>query len=120
MMRICTPKALVIVLFILGSSSLFSQSNFWTEARVSDYRSPLKERATNPSDFRTVELNKEAFLDLANTSKQRFADDTGVSPVMYFPLPNGENGAFAIERAELMHPDLEATFPELKTFVGKA
>ncbi|WP_405574794.1 reprolysin-like metallopeptidase [Winogradskyella sp. Asnod2-B02-A] len=110
--------ALVLILLLL-SMGLFAQNNFWTNSTSSDFRSTLKERVSMPSKHRTIALNTESFLDFVSQARGRFSDIGANSLVISLPMPNGENETFTLEDSELMHPELAAKFPELKTYSGK-
>tara|TARA_R110002111_G_scaffold61815_5_gene102848 strand:+ start:20515 stop:25389 length:4875 start_codon:yes stop_codon:yes gene_type:complete len=110
--------ALVLILLLL-SMGLFAQNNFWTNSTSSDFRSTLKERVSMPSKHRTIALNTESFLDFVSQARGRFSDSGSNSLVISLPMPNGENETFTLEDSELMHPELAAKFPELKTYSGK-
>ena len=110
--------ALVLILLLL-SMGLFAQNNFWTNSTSSDFRSTLKERVSMPSKHRTIALNTESFLDFVSQARGRFSDIGAKSLVISLPMPNGENETFTLEDSELMHPELAAKFPELKTYSGK-
>jgi Metallo-peptidase family M12B Reprolysin-like/GEVED domain/MAM domain, meprin/A5/mu/Secretion system C-terminal sorting domain/Fibronectin type III domain len=109
---------LVLILLFL-SMDLFAQNNFWTNSTASDFRATLKQRVSMPSKHRTIALNTESFLDFVSQAKGRFSDSGANSLVISLPMPNGENETFTLEDSELMHPELAAKFPELKTYSGK-
>ncbi len=110
---------LVICAFLFCSFSISAQSNFWRNANSTDFRAPLKDRVSHPSIFRTVAFDTETFLNFAENASHRLSSDSPTKLMMTIPMPNGENENFTIEKTDLMHPDLAAKFPELKTYVGK-
>ncbi|MCB8981086.1 MAG: DUF11 domain-containing protein [Ardenticatenaceae bacterium] len=75
------------------------------------------ERRIVPNVYRTVSLNWEQ-LDslLANVPDSTAAKDSPV--ILSLPLPDGGYGRFQIYETAVMHPDLAAKFPEIRTFAG--
>ncbi|WP_420631855.1 reprolysin-like metallopeptidase [Candidatus Leptofilum sp.] len=74
------------------------------------------ERVIVPTAYRTVSLNWDA-LDgvLANAPESAAVAD---EVVLALPLPDGSYGRFQIYQTAVMHPDLAAKFPEIKTYAG--
>ncbi|MCK7589585.1 GEVED domain-containing protein [Subsaxibacter sp. CAU 1640] len=79
----------------------------------------FKQRVSTPTKYRTVVLDTETFLDYANGANGRFSDNAVSNLIITLPLPNGQNETFTLEDSELMHPELAAKFPQLKTYSGK-
>ncbi|WP_420644037.1 reprolysin-like metallopeptidase [Candidatus Leptofilum sp.] len=74
------------------------------------------DRVIEPTAYRTVSLNWDA-LDgvLANSPDgATVADET----VLSLPLPDGSYGRFQIYQTAVMHPELAAKFPEIRTYAG--
>lgn len=117
----------LLLLFCLGliSSSLFSQNNInasdhWFDANESAIPIPnIADRTVVPDEYRTLALDFEAFKSsLANTPKE-FTSAAKTNPaVINLPLPNGENMTFALVQTSVMHPDLAARYPQIKSFSG--
>jgi hypothetical protein len=110
---------IMVVLVLFFGINTNAQNNFWRNSNTAEFRSSLKERISNPSAYRTVSLNTEAFLNFASNARSRFDFSRNNALVISLPLPNGENELFTLEDSELMHPELAARFPEIKTFSGK-
>lgn len=119
MHRTCTGPIKFILLFFFPLILSAQSSDHWRDVTNSEFRTPLKERLNTPDEFRTLELDVEAFISQADLAYGRSAMIQGTAPVLALPLPDGTSGSFRLQEAELMHPDLAARFPELKTYVGK-
>lgn len=112
-------NSITFLTIILMSIGLSAQNNFWKNSSSVEIRSTLKERVSTPSKYRTISLDTESFLDFASNARGRFSDSGAPSLIITLPLPNGENETFTLEDSEVMHPDLAARFPQIKTFSGK-
>ncbi|MEZ4801640.1 MAG: zinc-dependent metalloprotease family protein [Gelidibacter sp.] len=110
---------LMVCMLVLLSINATAQNNFWKNASSSEFRSTLKERVSNPSKYRTISLDTNSFMEYASNAKGRFSESAAPPLVITLPLPNGENETFTLEDSELMHPDLAARYPQLKTYSGK-
>ncbi len=99
--------------------SLFGQ-NLWKESSLKKNNIPLKQRITQPSKFRTISLDINLFKELTQDVPLRTDNQVNKKDVVLeFPMPNGKLERFRLVDAELMHPDLAAKFPELKSYIGK-
>ncbi|MFZ1396303.1 MAG: reprolysin-like metallopeptidase [Candidatus Promineifilaceae bacterium] len=75
------------------------------------------ERRIMPEVYRTVALNWEALNSLlVNVPDGAAARSSEV--VLSLPLPNGGYGRFQLYETAVMHPDLAAKFPEIRTYAG--
>ncbi len=102
------------------STALLGQ-NMWQDVPLKQIKGPKKDRASQPSDYRTLSFDANVFLDAMTKVAKRTEFDANNSNtiILEFPLPNGKNGRFKLLDAELMHPDLAAKFPQLKNYIGQ-
>ena len=84
-----------------------SNDGLWQEIAESDFQLQ-GERLIVPEAYRTLSLN------LANL-QAILAQETAV---ITLPLPNGEFSRFEVSETAVMHPELAAQFPEIKTYAG--
>ncbi|MBK7388835.1 MAG: T9SS type A sorting domain-containing protein [Bacteroidetes bacterium] len=88
-------------------------------ADVSESSIVLKgERYTFPSNYRTLQLDQVAMEQLLSMAPEESSYRTSGQVVFNMPMPDGTTQAFSIFKSVVMHPDLAANFPELKTFAG--
>ncbi len=121
MNRIFT-NSLLFSFCLLLSFSITAQESFWKDVDLSNKRIEKKDRISTPSTYRTLSLDIDNFLNIAEKTTPRFKNiETGRTANVKFsvPLPDGSYEEFILEESELMHPDLAAKFPELKSYVGK-
>ncbi len=121
-----TRNLLTLTMSVLFCSALFAQNNsLWKNATAPTDKSTLKERASHPKSFRTTTLDVNAFLQHMKKATPRFENLNAVksnkknSITLSVPMPDGTLAKFAVQEAELMHPDLAAKFPQLKAYAGK-
>lgn len=112
-------KYFIVYLCLLFSLNFYAQNNFWQNANASQFKTIQKERANNPNDYRVIAIDTQAFLSFAENASYRFSLNKSNSLKMAIPMPNGKSEIFTLEQTQLMHPDLAAKFPQLKTYAGK-
>ncbi|MEZ4589897.1 MAG: zinc-dependent metalloprotease family protein [Chloroflexota bacterium] len=93
-----------------------SADSLWQDVNEALLR-PAGERRIVPEVYRTVALNWEALNSLlVNVPDSAAARSSEV--VLSLPLPNGAYGRFQLYETAVMHPDLAAKFPEIRTYAG--
>ena len=116
-----------LLLFCLGliSSSLFSQNDantfdHWFDANEIMIAIPANvERTIVPEKYRTLALDLDALKTTLAAAPMEFTPAVKNNPlIINLPMPNGENAAFKIVESPVMHPELAAKFPEIKSFAG--
>jgi hypothetical protein len=76
-------------------------------------------RYIQPDVFAAYELDKRALADALRAAPLEGAN--GRSPLLLdFPLPDGSSMAFEVEESPIMHPDLAARYPEMKTYTANS
>ncbi len=108
---------LLYALMFVGASHAQS---IWTDAPESGIPE-TGERRIQPSKFRAVRLNVSALQPVLAAAPERFSAsaESGHWPVLSLPLPDGSMGRFQIEETPVMHPELQAKYPQIKTFTGR-
>ncbi|WP_299517826.1 reprolysin-like metallopeptidase, partial [uncultured Flavobacterium sp.] len=97
----------------------FSQKNFW-EKITKENSLPIQrvQRTTIPSEFEVFSLDLQNFnAELLQAPKREFSNSLS-NVILNFPNANGEFESFRIYEASVMHPDLQAQFPAIKSYVG--
>ena len=74
------------------------------------------ERVIVPTAYRTVSLDWAALNSLLANAPDGLTEAEVV--ILFLPLPDGSYGRFQIYQTAVMHPDLAAKFPEIKTYAG--
>ncbi len=95
-------------------TSLSAQNLEWTDAREQSAQKML----INPSTYRTVSVNFDDLKQvlMAAPSEGTSIDDSNFSITL--PTPEGGREAFTIVESSVMAPALQASYPDIRTFMG--
>jgi subtilisin-like proprotein convertase family protein len=108
---------LALVLF-MSTTSLLAQEmapSFWSDvAEQNIINSGQFDRFIFPTKYRTVNMNAQILRDYLKT-----AVDENNGLIITIPMPNGSSERFLVWEASMMHPDLQAKYPEIRCFTGK-
>ena len=118
-----TLKSFILILFlILGSVSLYGQfTTMWQDIPESQIPKARGDngRKISPSSYRTLELNITRIQNqLRQAPNENSTAQVRSESIVAFPLPNGKTESFRLVEYELLHPDLAARYPEIKTYRG--
>jgi len=82
---------------------------------------PIKgERQIVPDHYRYVSLDIAALEQhLTDVPKGNAFDARSSSTLLEIPTPDGNSAAFQVLEASIMHPDLQAKFPGIRTYAGQ-
>lgn len=105
---------------LLSSFSAFTQNNFWSDIREQSIQTN-GERRIIPDVYRTYVLNFEAMRQFLSTAPDEADVNNGFSEgvVLSLPFPDGRIVRFRIWESSIMHPDLQAQFPQIRTYAGR-
>lgn len=114
-------KKILLFLFFLSfsfSQNLFSQStNFWKVKGENDQRL-IQDRKSSVKKFKSVELDFNLLKQALQSATSRETSNQVQTVLVLFPLENGKFENFEIEKTNVLHPDLEANYPEIQSFYG--
>jgi hypothetical protein len=110
---------LAIALIVLISGSAFSGSTLWQDVQPGSFN--LKGTVyLAPTSFRTVLLNKFEMASILNSAPDESQVRAQYSNVIIsLPMPNGTMGRFSVVESSVMEADLQAKFPEIRTYVAQ-
>jgi len=113
-------NSLMLCTMLFAASSLQGQySTLWSDVSPNTLRSVGGVQKITPTDYRSLELDVEGMRNLLqsapNESTTALARSNMVIPV---PLPNGKTESFRLVEYELLHPELAARYPDIKTYWG--
>ncbi|HBI01791.1 MAG TPA: propanediol utilization protein [Flavobacterium sp.] len=93
------------------------KNNFWTAVNENVTAvSKTAQRESFPSNFTLYSLNIEAFKVVLATAPDRFLSEDGV--VVTLPNSNGAIERFELFEASNFEPELQAQYPEIRSYVG--
>jgi hypothetical protein len=111
------------ILFVLLVVSIgFAQGlslNPWKDIARNSLPSGLDKQIT-VENYRLVQLDSKSLADFLKTAPGEFSFTSGKVPVLELPLPNGQISKFEVYYSPIMEPALEATYPEIRTYLGKS
>jgi hypothetical protein len=114
-------KTMMTALLIIQATCVLNAQdsrNFWRE--VSSI--PVSgERLTVPSSYRALNLDLNLLQQYLNTAKPEPSQTSNLTNglMLEVPMPDGSFERFSIFQYNIMHPDLAAKFPQIKTYTGK-
>ncbi len=94
-----------------------SADGLWQDVNEAAMR-PAGERLIVPTAYRTLALDWTALHSLLANAPAGVAEAEIAGVILSLPLPDGSYGRFQIHQTAVMHPDLAAKFPEIKTYAG--
>jgi uncharacterized repeat protein (TIGR01451 family) len=94
-------------------------SALWTE--VDQTSITLQgERRIVPTQYRTLALNVEALRAILAAAPMEFSEAARTNPAQIdLPLPDGSLARFNFAESPIMEAELEAKFPQIKSYIGR-
>lgn len=110
---------LLLLVLVMSSSILWSQSKvFWQQQSFSS-STITKSSHQSLKTYQTFTLNAQALKQVLANAPQRNFSQNGSNLVLSFPNSEGKLERFAIMEASVMHPDLQARYPNIRSYVGQ-
>ncbi len=112
-------KLLLSLLLIVSMTSSFAQATIWNAVPKDRLATADKvERASSPATFHTFSINlPELQARLANAPMRNSGQVSDV--VIPFPTADGKLENFRVYEAPVLHPELAAQHPGIKSYVGR-
>ena len=113
-------KNLLVSLLILGNVTIFAQTQLWKTADESRIQNVSKlERQIIPQRYVVMQLDFSELKNILSEAPMRFSDAAqSKNVVIEIPQPDGSLQHFRIEEAPTMHVDLQAKYPNIRSFAG--
>lgn len=109
-------KLIILSCFAIFSTSVLAQQNFWTNYNGVTVEAE-RERNAMPEEFKLLRLNVDGIeQQLLNASAKN--QSNGIS--IKVPNTDGDYDTFIVQEASVMHPDLQAKYPNTKSYAGYA
>jgi chitodextrinase len=117
--QLCMIKKLLILTCILTFSFSFSQSvNPWVKSSKIN-NTILKNKSQLSTNYQVFNLDIDLFKSALNNAPKRAGFAQKSSTIIEFPNSEGKLERFSIFEASIMHPDLQAKYPGIKSYAGK-
>ncbi len=120
-MRASLPFLLLAVLpLFLAAQNAHPTAAFWQNIKDNDVQAESTDRLIVPNTYRTLRLNFSQIKNLLSAAPTEADVRAGEAPLeIALPLPSGGFERFQVWQAPVMHPDLEAQYPQIRTYMGK-
>lgn len=107
-------KNFIICLALLSSTYAFSQKNLWKEMNAKGAANlDLVDRSSTPTEYKIFNLDQvqaKPFLASLRTTET----------IVTFPNEDGTFTNYKVKDASIMHPDLQAKYANIRSFVGES
>jgi len=110
---------LLVLIVMMASTFAWSQSKITWQKQNASVNSTLKENHQSLQKFQTFSLNADALRQSLNGIAQRDDFSASTNTILAFPNSEGKLERFTVKEASIMHPDLQARFPEIRSYVGQ-
>ena len=113
-------KNLLVFLFLVGNMAAFSQTQLWKSSEENRIPNVSKmERQIIPQHYALLQLDFSALKNILSEAPMRFSDAAqSKNVIVEIPQPDGSLQHFRIEETPTMHADLQAKYPNIRSFVG--
>ncbi len=112
-------KSLALALSLLTAFTATAQSRFWSELPAARAGQMPGERRIVPDRARTLSLDAEGLrLFLATVPVGSLEQVGSSSHLLELPMPGGGFAGFRFLEVPVMHPDLQARYPMIRTYTG--
>ncbi|MBT1701697.1 reprolysin-like metallopeptidase [Chryseosolibacter indicus] len=108
--------AVMVMTVLLGFAQ---QKNYWTKSGEPPVEDQLPSSRSKPADYQTFELDLSVFKQDLRQARARGVQSSRADIVMTFPNPEGNLERFTVVEASVLHPDLSAKYPGIKSYAGQ-
>ncbi|MGB0888405.1 MAG: reprolysin-like metallopeptidase, partial [Vicingaceae bacterium] len=111
-------KITIAAACILIANAAFSQRliNPWSEIKESAIKENKTQRFILPSKYKVMKLNVGELKNQLKYTKLKSSGEKKSNTIIKLPNPEGGFSNYYVYRNTTMHPDLEAKFPEIRTY----
>jgi len=111
---------LLWLILVMSESLLWSQSKvLWQQQNLRD-NTITKTSHQSLNSYLTFSLDTNALRQALANAPERNSNATSSNVVLSFPNTEGKFEQFAIMEASVMHSELQARYPEIRSYVGKS
>ncbi|MBK8564613.1 MAG: proprotein convertase P-domain-containing protein [Saprospiraceae bacterium] len=109
----------ICLIAIAFSFSLAQTTNPWKFISEAGLTTKSQKRQITPQNYLTASLDVKAMKAmLAKSPLWHTEDAEKVTIIVELPMPDGNFQRFRIYEAPVMHPDLQAQFPDIRSYAG--
>ncbi len=109
-------KNLLLIVGILFFGLSSAQENYWKAAPILSQKQSVSERRVMPVEYRLYTLDLDGMKASLKKAPDRFSFDESL--LLKFPDANGKFADYIIQEASVLDPELQAKYPDIKSYVG--
>lgn len=119
-MRTFLSVLLSVLPLILAAQNPHPTAAFWQNIKDSDVSAESADRLIIPQVYRALRLDFSQIKTLLLTAPTEADLRAGEAPLdIALPLPSGGFERFQVWQAPVMHPDMAAQYPTIRTYMGR-
>lgn len=104
-------------LCLFASSTVFAQQNYWSKSRIENVpKENLSPRWVTPKSYELYNLDIDRLKKDLAIAPQRFSENESL--IIKFPDSDGKIRDYIVQEASVMEPELQAKFPEIRSYLG--
>ncbi|MCC6727220.1 MAG: proprotein convertase P-domain-containing protein [Saprospiraceae bacterium] len=114
-------KVLTTLSLALACHVLFAQAkqNPWLDTPISRFATKGDVRQIVPERYRSLTLDLDGLKAILEGAPMRFSPEAEAhQATLAVPMPDGSTQVFQVVEAPVMHPDLAARYPYMRSFAG--
>jgi hypothetical protein len=113
-------KFTLFLFAVLFCSMAFGQQNFFTDAGENNTFQTTGLRVIIPQKYRAATLDVQSIKNFLWTlPSEKNVTNRNLAPVLSLPMPDGKFARFHVWESSIQEPELQAKFPDIRTFAGQ-
>ncbi len=112
-------KKTLLFIILMSTTIMFSQNKSFWQKQAPAHRSQIQSSKQNLPKTQTYSLNFEALKQALELAPERGSFAGNSNLIISFPNAEGQLEQFRIMEASVMHPDLAARYPGIKSYAGQ-
>ncbi len=112
-------KKLSLFIFTMSFMFVHSQNNIFWQKQAPANILDVKESRQNLPKMQTYSLDFQSLKEYLKDAPERGSFSGNSNLILSFPNADGEFEQFRIMEASVMHPDLSARYPDIKSYAGQ-
>src|SRR5688572_11163403 len=111
------PLLLSAALLVAASWGYAQQKDYWKQ--TSEPSGQVVQARTTPQDYKLFSLDLRSMVSTLNLAPSREIARGNSSIIITFPNPEGKLEKFKVVEASVLHPELAAKYPGIKSYAGQ-
>ncbi|MTE26100.1 reprolysin-like metallopeptidase [Winogradskyella ouciana] len=112
-------KEILLIIAMVATTMTWSQDNAIWQKESLRSNEVLKESHQSLNNSQSFNLDTDRLRQSLMGVAQRSDNSVSTTTILSFPNSDGKLERFSIKEASVMHPDLQAAYPEIRSYVGQ-